>query len=1088
MHRTFFLFLFLSIRWLFYGADLEWVENPVSNLMSNPANWNPAQTPQPLDNLIFTKRSQVMNVTNDLGTFQLGNLAILDNYTIDGNAFELLAPPQPSALTYGQTVTAAQINVSAVNIDGATVWPIIAPPGPGATISSPITGVSGGLNLLQGELTLSGGNTYGGSMTLSAGTTLISGSSSSLSNQSSIVLHDNATLDLNDNSSTVRALSGNPTSAINLGSKISTTFTLTAGSLSPMYGTLSGSGEVILNGGQLTLLGTANHTGATILQNGANLLVSNLSSVLPNTPALTFQSGGGYIEFGENSTASLPITANGPVFIGTNTYDVNMTGPISGSGQPFTKIGSGTLTMTGANNNTNGPIQILGGVLNLNTTSLGSAGTIQFNEFSGTLQAGSDLTISNNIILTVPGTIDTNGHTMTISGAMIDAGSLTKAGLGTLYLTSFGNTYAGQTIIKGGILNVPSASYNVPASTTPDICAVSQLVFQNDGGTFQAGSDYTPFASAIVLMGDGTMDTNSHAMTAAGVIAGPLTSTFTKAGIGTFTLKGANLYTGPTQVLGGTLQAGIATSAGPPASSPGAFGILSDVTVGSAAVLDLNGYSNTVGSLAGSGAVTLGAGTLTIGDANGQIFSGNLSPGPSGGSGGLILLAGTKTGLQIFSGTNTYTGPTLLSGGTFQAGSAGATSASSNVTVASGAILDFQSFSNSIHSLSNSGFVKSGANIASAGAFTQFSNGVITLDFPKSTLAEGGGKITANGVSLNGTLNLTTTGGASAPSPGQNIVLFNTIAGSIAGDFSTKTFPPSWAGISVETLISPSNPSQYILRLIGGACTGTWQQPGPGNWGVQSYWSGTCIPGIHGSPSSDTATFQGLSPSSIIVTLADDAGNPLSVVLQAINFTNASTSYTIAPSGLSAISLNAASTPQISVTAGNHTISAPIAMDVSSMMTVTSGSLTLSGAVSSSDSTISLTKQGAGTLILGGANPNTYTGPTMITEGVVQAGKPTALGSSSAVTVSSLATLDLNGFAVGAGSLSGAGNIQLGAGTLTIGNGNGQNFSGPISGSAGGGESDPFRWHIDLKRDQYLFGSDDSQRRCSACRVIELLS
>ncbi|MBV5323624.1 autotransporter-associated beta strand repeat-containing protein, partial [bacterium] len=91
------------------------------------------------------------------------------------------------------------------------------------------------------------------------------------------------------------------------------------------------------------------------------------------------------------------------------------------------------------------------------------------------------------------------------------------------------------------------------------------------------------------------------------------TGSLIKAGDGTMLVSGANSYTGATTVNAGTLRAGIITNA---------FGTTSAVTLANTAgvTLDLNGFSNTIGSLTGGGTnggnVTLGTGTLTIGSNN----------------------------------------------------------------------------------------------------------------------------------------------------------------------------------------------------------------------------------------------------------------------------------------------------------------------------------------------------------------------------------------------------------------------------------------------------------------------------------------
>ena len=79
-------------------------------------------------------------------------------------------------------------------------------------------------------------------------------------------------------------------------------------------------------------------------------------------------------------------------------------------------------------------------------------------------------------------------------------------------------------------------------------------------------------------------------------------------------LDAANTYTGPTVINAGSLTAGI-NNAVPSGSA---------VTVNG--TFNLNGYTDTIGSLSGSGTATLGGGTLIIGDDNtSTTFSGLIS-------------------------------------------------------------------------------------------------------------------------------------------------------------------------------------------------------------------------------------------------------------------------------------------------------------------------------------------------------------------------------------------------------------------------------------------------------------------------------
>ena len=108
------------------------------------------------------------------------------------------------------------------------------------------------------------------------------------------------------------------------------------------------------------------------------------------------------------------------------------------------------------------------------------------------------------------------------------------------------------------------------------------------------------------------------------------------------------------------------------------------------------------------------------------------------------------------------------------------------------------------------------------------------------------------------------------------------------------------------------------------------------------------------------------------------------------------------------------------------------------------GTLTISGAISGG---FSISKEGAGTLVLSGNGG--YGGATSVNAGTLRLGAANRIPDSSAVTVAAGATFDLNGFADTIASLSGAGNVSLGAATLTSGDANNTSYSGTMSGAGG---------------------------------------
>ncbi len=107
-------------------------------------------------------------------------------------------------------------------------------------------------------------------------------------------------------------------------------------------------------------------------------------------------------------------------------------------------------------------------------------------------------------------------------------------------------------------------------------------------------------------------------------------------------------------------------------------------------------------------------------------------------------------------------------------------------------------------------------------------------------------------------------------------------------------------------------------------------------------------------------------------------------------------------------------------------------IDVASATTTT-----LQGIIADGASPGTLVKSGGGTLLLSATN--TYTGATNVNAGTLSAGSAGAFGASTAFTVASGATLNLNGFNKTFGSLSGAGTVSGAnstiSGTFTPGNG-----------------------------------------------------
>ncbi|ECA1332725.1 autotransporter outer membrane beta-barrel domain-containing protein [Salmonella enterica subsp. enterica serovar Derby] len=420
---------------------------------------------------------------------------------------------------------------------------------------------------------------------------------------------------------------------------------------------ISGSGQVVKSGdGALTLSGANSYSGGTLISDGT-LVASNVDALgsgdVTNNATLEMNTGGDFInniggtgrveKSGDDAlTLSGANTYTGGTLISDGTLvasnvealgtgdvtndavlELNTGGDfdnaISGSGQ-VVKSGDKTLTLSGSNTYTGGTL-ISGGTLI--ATSVDALGTGD---------------VTDNAVLE----LNTGGDFINNIGG---TGRVEKSGDDTLTLSG-SNSYTGGTLISGGTL----VATNVDALGSGDVTnnAVLEL---NTGGTFD------------------------NAISGSGQVV--------KSGDETLTLSGSNTYTGGTTINDGTL---IATSVDALGSG--------DVTDN--AVLELNTGGDFDNAISGSGQVVKsGDETLTLSGTNsytdGTLISGgtlvatNLEALGSGdvtndavlalntggdfanniGGTGSVVKSGDET--LTLSGSNTYTGGTLISSGTLVA-------------------------------------------------------------------------------------------------------------------------------------------------------------------------------------------------------------------------------------------------------------------------------------------------------------------------------------------------------------------------------------------------------------------------------------
>jgi fibronectin-binding autotransporter adhesin len=806
---------------------------------------------------------------------------------------------------------------------------------------------------------------------------------------------------------------------------IITAGTLDLNGLAHTFGDLQGSGTI------------TNGVAASItLTTGGSNASTTFSGVIQNpsgTVALTKTGAGTMTLSGANAYTGITTISAGTLSI--NTLQ-SVSGGASSLGAPTT-IANGTIGI-GAT-----------GILQYTGTGHASNRVINVTADGGSVDASGsgDLTLSggvtgsgNNLVLTGTGTGSESG--VIANGA----GTLTKSGTGTWTLSG-SNTYTGLTTISAGTLKLGATggATNTPLGTTGTGTSVTAgAVLDLNGFTLGTAEPLTlngtgissggaltnnsvtnvtysglltlGSASSIVansgtigLTNIGTISGATFALTLDGSSGGSITSIIgnttggvVKNGSGTWTLSGVSTYTGTTTVNGGTLKAGVATQA---------FGSGSNVTLANTAgvVLDITGFNNTLGSLAGGGAtggnVTLGAATLTTGNATSTSYAGVIS------GTGAVTKAGT--GSFTLSGANTYTGKTTISAGTLsintlQDVSGGSSSLGAPITVGNGTI-DI-----------------SGTGILQYTGTGHSSNRVINLTASGGAVdASGSGTFTLNGGPTN-----------SITAASFNLVLTGTGTGVVNGVIATgagtltKSGSGTWTLAGSNTYTGQTNINVGTLKL--GATGGTTNTP-LGTAAAGTVVASGAVLDLNGFTLANTVTFEAL-------TLNGTGGG-------AGALTNSSVTN-VTYSGL--LALGSAST----IVANNGTIG------ITNAGTILGNTfaLTLDGSNGGSiaspinNGSGGVIKNGSGTWTLSGAS--LYTGATTVNGGTLKAGvATTAFGTGSNVTLANTAgvVLDITGFNNTLGSLAGGGttggNVTLGAATLTTGNTSSTSYAGVISGT-----------------------------------------
>jgi outer membrane autotransporter protein len=396
--------------------------------------------------------------------------------------------------------------------------------------------------------------------------------------------------------------------------------------------------------------------GATIAGGEFHIFDGAVAQTSGNTSVAFLSVGSGII----SSPVSALNVSGGAIAFGTAVQvgDFGGVGTVNQTGGSVMLGGRGIpVSLNIGNQSGNGAYNLSGGALSFDGTDTTSFVTIGRNGLSSSPDAQTPST----------GVLNLSGGEMTLTNA-------------TLFIGSDG--FASSGVAGSGTINQTGGTLTIDSGSRLFLAAAGNGIYNLNGGTLQIGGDSSLFGNfndlggayafnlgggTIEVIGsplvgtvnatlvDGTtstINTNGIGATWSGVLSGG--GGLAKAGGGTLTLSGPNTYTGATTIAAGALAAGAVDT----------LPHMTAVTIQAPGTLDLNGFNQSIGSLAGAGAVTLGNATLTTGNDNTNTnFSGVMS-----GNGALNKVG---TGTFVLAGDNTYTGGTLIAAGTLQLGDGG---------------------------------------------------------------------------------------------------------------------------------------------------------------------------------------------------------------------------------------------------------------------------------------------------------------------------------------------------------------------------------------------------------------------------------
>lgn len=289
------------------------------------------------------------------------------------------------------------------------------------TVSSSVSGTGALTKTGAGTLVLSGFNSYWGK-------TIVTGGAISISANTNLGT-SNASLEL-DEGRLVATETFDLRRSVGLGASGGTIETASNKTLI-VDGVISGVGGLTKTGsGDLTLIRMNTYSGGTTISGGRLNFFgdSNLGAI---SSSITLDGGTLAASGNATSTRAVTLTSRGGTLSASPNRAFTLSGAVSGTGK-LTKIGAGTLVLTGANSYS-GNTAIEGGALQI-----GNGGT------TGSITGD----VSNSGVLAFD-----RSDNLTYAGSITGTGQLLKKGAGTLRLTGQ-SAFTGLTTVDAGTLSV----------------------------------------------------------------------------------------------------------------------------------------------------------------------------------------------------------------------------------------------------------------------------------------------------------------------------------------------------------------------------------------------------------------------------------------------------------------------------------------------------------------------------------------------------------------------------------------------------------------------------------------------------------